>query len=174
MHGIDCLFDEFKDCATCEANPHTPAQPAPAATIEEVTKRKRMKMQESSIKTTPWLQAAADNPNEIRSSGLPHTGTYFEQFALVAAQDEPMQKCPKCGYEDNTLLKCTHCGNEWRLYTASNARPPTAQDIMVVLEDDVLANVIILRHADISTGRWVLDDYRAAVKERLAGKVKGK
>ena len=45
---------------------------------------------------------------------------------------------------------------------------------MVVLEDDVLANVIILRHADISTGRWVLDDYRAAVKERLAGKVKGK
>jgi hypothetical protein len=30
VHGIDCLFDESKDCKTCEANPNIKPAPAPA------------------------------------------------------------------------------------------------------------------------------------------------
>jgi non-homologous end joining protein Ku len=42
---------------------------------------------------------------------------------------------------------------------------------MGVLEDEELANAIILRHADIFTGRRVLDDYRAVVRERVKQKI---
>jgi len=33
VHGIDCLFDESKDCKTCEANPKQ--APAPAPKVED-------------------------------------------------------------------------------------------------------------------------------------------
>ena len=35
VHGIDCLFDEFKDCKTCEANPNIKQVPAPTPKVQE-------------------------------------------------------------------------------------------------------------------------------------------
>jgi hypothetical protein len=39
VHGIDCLFDEFKDCKTCEANPYEPAPKVTDELIDEIRKK---------------------------------------------------------------------------------------------------------------------------------------
>jgi len=92
---------------------------------------------------------------------------------------DAMQICPKCGFEDDTLLKCTECGNEWRSYPVMESDEPISDLVQMaqireernmlwaVISDQKLLSEIAYKNG---INPFLLESYREALVNAVINK----